>query len=182
MTIAPWFTHACHWAAAGAALLACILTFASGARWGGFWWALVHLALAAAAGLGGYVDPASMTAAWLQCGALVGAIFGLIAEERHDPANFPMTLWLFVQGFMWVGSGGARIFGDGDLDIRVAGAAHIGALIIAWIANGLDNRTATPREKWANRMWSLVQIFIAFGSGAPNFIIAVKQWVNNRTS
>lgn len=176
MVIEPWFIHGCHWAAVCVALLASALTIISGARGGGVWWALVHLTLAAAAGLGGYVDPNSMTAAYLQCGAFVGSLLGLLAEEKHDPEHFPMTPWVAVQALMFAGNGGLRALGFDALDIRTAGAAHVAALLLAWIANAFDNRTATTSERWANRLWSLVQLLMAFGSGAPNFILAMKQW------
>jgi hypothetical protein len=162
--------EALHLAALIVAGLASILTFIAGAPGGAAWWLVVHLTMAAAAGLGGYVDPTAMTASWMQLGAFLVAILALHAEEKRDPEKFPFIPWLAVQAMMLVASGGLRCCGMATLSPQHMGLLHIAAFITAAIANMLDSRTATKAEKWANRCWTLVQALIATASGGGALI------------
>lgn len=183
MQLTPSVVEAAHLAALIVAGVASVLTFAAGARGGAAWWLLVHLTLAAAAGLGGYVEVGSLQASWMQVGAFVVAILALRAEEKKDPEKFPFLPWFFVQLMMLAASGGFhRCCSIEPFDPRISGALQIGAFGIGTIANILDSRTATPCEKWANRCWTLVQALMAFASGGGALMgTLVKQWLARKS-
>ncbi len=183
MQLTPSVVEAAHLAALILAGVASVLTFAAGARGGAAWWLLVHLTLAAAAGLGGYVEVGSLLASGMQVGAFIVAIIALRAEEKKDPEKFPFLPWFFVQAMMLAASGGFhRCCSIEPFDPRISGALQIGAFIIALLANILDSRTATKPERWANRCWTLVQALMAFASGGGALIGTLMQRLVARSS